>query len=533
MPGLLTTLFSGIRYGATYQPWDDFWYQREPRGGTNSGVYVSPEAAMRLSAVYACVDLLSDMVGMLPLIMYRRLDNDGKERATSQPLYRLLRRRPNPQMTAKTWRKLGMVHLLYRGKFYNRIEFDGRGAVSALWPMHPDCVQVVPLSDNRRGYVYREPGKPERRLLEDEVLFIPGLTTDGVNCCGVLEYARESLGRAWAEEAHAARFWKNDAKVTGTIEVPAGMTKTQRAELLAELQSAQTGDNAFKTLVLHGGMKWARVGATSRDAQFIESREFSVADIARWFRVPPHMIGDVDRATSWGSGIEQQTIGFVNFTLMPWLVDFEQEIDRVLIDDETYFAEFLVDALLRGDMQSRATAYAQYVMNGIMSENEVRKKENLNPYPGLDVPRRSVNQDRGGDPSTTRPTNATTRPTSRPAPTDDDEEQDDAGAVASARMRQVITAAAERLVRKETVAIRRWAARYAADPPQWRKWVTEFYGEYAGELEAALALKTDVARAYCAGHCETLLRMGVRIVDEWETHQAAALADIALQEVTA
>ena len=517
---LLDRLRRWMSIGATYADWDDFWYRTDPRWMTTAGVGMTPEGAMRLSAVYACVGLLSDMVGTLPLIVYRRRPDDGKDRATTHPLYRLLRRQPNARQTAFEWRKMGMAHLLLRGNFYNRIVLDGRGAVTALEPLHPHRTTVRLLENGRRGYLYRLPTGETQALTQDDVFHTMGLTLDGVTGCSVIEWARENLGRAWAADTHAARFWRNHAQMSGVLKYPGNLNKPQREALREEYQQAQTGENAFKFMVVEGGGEFTPIGMTSRDAQFVETLRFGVSEIARWFRVPPHMIGDVDRSTSWGSGIEQQSIGFVNFTLMPWLVAVEQAADRDLIQEDRFFAEFLVDALLRGDLAARAAAYSQFVMNGIMSENEVRVRENLNPWPGLDEPRRSVNQDRGGDPRLAR----------RPRPPEPEEEEDDEEEEPETRARQIIRAAATRTVRKEIAAVTKWAPRYADDAAAWRAWVLDFYDKHQATLEEVLALAPALAQRYVVEHTTALLTCGLSVLTDWHDRAPTALAAMALGE---
>jgi len=517
-------------FRATYEPWDDFWFQKDPRGSaTESGYPVSPDTAMRLSTVYACVGLISDMVGSLPLLVYRRLDNEGKERATTNPLYNVLKRQPNPRQTSKDWRTMGAAHLLLRGNFYNRIEFDRRGAVTALEPMHPDRVTVTLTTSGHRAFVYRPPTGPQQPLTQDEVFHVMGLSLDGLVGCSVIEYARESIGAAQAQEGFAARFWSQGAEGHLAFVAPAMLSDKAREQNEKALQARVGGwRQAHKAILLEGGIKPERISVSGRDSQYIESRKFSVSDIARFFRVPPHMVGDVDGSTSWGTGIEQQTIGFVNFTLLPWLVAFEQSIDRDLILDERHFAEFLVDGLLRGEAGSRATAHRQYVDGGIKSVNEVRIVENLNPIPGeeFDRPHRAGNmggEPGGGDPATTR------RPASGPRPPPAEPEDDD---VEGAAFRGIVVNAATRLVRKETAAIRKWAPRFASDSAGWQKWVTEFYGRYAGDLEAALATSSQMAREYCEGHRASLLRVGVKVAEEWDQYQPAMLAELAMADRT-
>jgi len=510
--------------GATYAPWDDFWFQKDPLGSrVHAGVAVSPESAMKLSAVYACVTLLADVVGYLPLIYYRRLEDEGKERARDRKLYKLLHQQPNIWQTAPEWKKLGMAYLLHRGNFYNLKVLDSVGRLSQLIPLHPDRVQVTQLDTYRRGYLYRPPKGPQVAFTQDEISHIMGYSNDGITGISVIEYARETVGNAQAQQGYAGRYWASGAERRGALVFPGSLTKTQREANRDEWHKTHAGvQGAYNIAILEGGLKFEPIGISARDSQYIEIYSASVSDIARFFRVPPHMISDVDRSTSWGTGIEQQTIGFINFTMLPWLTAFEHAIGRDLVDDDNFFAEFLVDALLRGDMAARAEAHAKYIMNGVLSENEVRRQLNYNAIPGLDRPQRSANQGRtepGSEPS------VPPVPPRRRMPMDDDEQEDGA-----ARARAIVLEVAGRLVRKEIAAIRKWSPRYATDREGWMRWVGAFYGQYADALTEALFLDEPAARRYGAAHCAEVLERGLEALDEWERDAPAHLARLALEE---
>ena len=517
---------------ASYAPDNDFWFQKDPRfgTGTHAGVTASPDAAMRLSTVYACVRLLADMVGYLPLHVYKRRADEGKDRATEHPVYPLLRRRPNQFQTAIRWRQMGMRQILLRGNFYNLIVSSTR-RVRELVPLDPDRMTVKLLSTGRRGYVYRASNtQPVVVLTQDEVFHVMGFSLDGITGCSVIEYARESMGRALAEELYASRFWSQGGAVKGALVVDGKLTTEQRKSNEEAWQQAQGGwMNAHKTALLEGGIKWQQIGINAKDAQYIEGRQFSVADIARWFGIPPHMIGDVDRSTSWGTGIEQQTLGFLVTVLLPWLTLWQQEIDRQLLDDDDeLFSEFLLDDMLKADLAARSSAQRQYVDGGILSVNEVRVMENRNPLSGAEFerPHRAQNIGGGGDPATTTgqrkmPSgNGNGRPMMEP---DDDED---------ARARALVVRAASRVVRKEIAAIEKWAPRYASNPAGWREWVVTFYGNHVPVLEEALGLDQTRARQYGAAHTAALLQQGVAVLEAWDRHAPAALTALALGEAS-
>jgi HK97 family phage portal protein len=533
--GLFSSLVAPA-FGATYLPTDNFWFQPDPRFGIQSqaGITASPEAAMHLGAVYACVRILSDLVGSLPLHVYRRRPDDGKDRATDHPLYPLLRRRPNPYQTAIRWRQLGMRHILLRGNFFNLIVWSTR-RVRELIPLNPDRMVVRLLPSGRRGYLYQGSpvqyqggyvAEPQQTFTQDEIFHLMGFSLDGVTGCSVIEHARESVGRSLAEELYASRFWSAGGATKGALSTDGKLTPEQRAANTEAWQQAQGGWwNSHKVALLEGGLKWQQIGVSARDAQYLEGRQFSVLDIARWFGLPPHMIGDIEKSTSWGTGIEQQFLGFLITSLAPWLTLWEQEIDRQLLeDDDDLFSEFLVDAMLRTDLAARATAERQLVDGGILSVNEVRVMENRNPIPGpeFEKPQRAQNIGGGGNPATT--TGQGGAPTG-PGPSDPS--LDDP---ANARARDLVVRAAGRMVRKEVGAIQKCAPRYAGSPAGWREWVADFYGKHVVVLEEALGLEESVARRYGTLHAGTLLTHGVAVCEEWTRHAPALLTALALGE---
>jgi HK97 family phage portal protein len=534
--GLLTSLLTGQPIGATYHETDDFWYRADPRmgggGDTMAGYPVGPDTALRQSTVNACVGLISDMVGSLPLHVYRRLDNGGKERATGHPAYTLLHRRPNQRQTPKEWLTMGTQHLLLRGNFYNEVVLDRRFAAAELRPLHPDRVKCVLLDSDRRGYVYRPPKGPERTLTQDEMFHVMGPYSldNGVTGCSVIEFARESIGAAHAQEGFAANFWRHGAEGHLVFVAPNALNAQSRDANEKVLRERMAGwQNAHKVMLLEGGAKPERITTTARDSQYIETQKFSAQRLCQFFRVSPDMVGINDGTSQWGTGIEARMMGFLKFTLMPYLIAFQQRAALDIIDDPSLFAEFLTDAILQADTVARFNAYGVAIMNGIMSENEVRVRENLNPRPGLDEPRRSANQDRGGDPRGPR---QDAPPARRPAPPDDDDDADDP----DARARRITLVAAQRLVRREVMTIRKWAPRYANDEPGWRKWVAEFYGGHATELETVLALDTAMAREYCAARCAAICPARVEtfttnLLDEYERDAPATLTALALEGV--
>lgn len=349
-------------------------------GASASGVNVTPETAMRCATVFACVRVLAESVGQLPLIVYRRQKGGGKTRASGHPLYPLLHDAPNEYQTSLEFREMMMGHLALRGNAYAIVTRSTAGEVLGLYPMHPDSVEVNQLSDWSLAYtVRRASGGGTDTYPQREVLHLKGMTADGIMGLSPIAYAREAIGLAIATEQHGSRLFRNGARPGGVLKHPGKLSEEASKRLVASWQEAHTGENAFKAALLEEGMDWTQLGMTSEDSQFLETRKFQRSEIAGLFRVPAHKINDLDRATF--TNIEHQGLEFVTDTLLPWLRRWEQAIQRLFtpVDRPWCYAEFLVDGLLRGDMASRYAAYATGIQNGILSPDEVRDRENMNP----------------------------------------------------------------------------------------------------------------------------------------------------------
>lgn len=357
---------------------------------TYSGSKVSEDSAMRVSAVNACIRVLAEDIGSLPLHIYRRLPGGGKERATDHKYYNLFRRAPNPQTTAMEWKEGAMANLALRGNHYSFKNRVRGNLIKELDPIHPDRVEVGVKSGGDRiyrvtpinGMINGRKVVSPREYTDEEIFHIPGLSFDGLVGRSVLADARESMGLALSTEQHGALLFGRGARPSGVLEHPSNLSGEAATRLRDSWDKNYGGiDNSGKTIVLEEGMKWNAITMDSDDAQFLETRKFQVVDIARFFRVPPHMIGELERATF--SNIEQQSQEFLTHTLRPWLVRIEERINRDFLDNsEEYFAEFMVESLLRGDLKARYEAYQVGITNGILNPNEVRDKENLNPREG-------------------------------------------------------------------------------------------------------------------------------------------------------
>lgn len=354
-------------------------------GGTSSGKPVNETTAMQMTAVYSCVRILSETVAGLPLNVYRYNDSGGKEKAFKHPLYRLLHDEPNPEMTSFAFRETLMSHLLLWGNAYAQIIRNARGEVIALYPLMPNKMTVDRDQNGRLFYSYQRSVEDPATLGKSiwvtlspsDVLHIPGLGFDGLIGYSPIAMAKNAIGLAIATEEYGAKFFANGAAPSGVLEHPGTIKDPQRVK--ESWNSAYQGSaNAHKIAVLEEGMKYTPIGIAPEQAQFLETRKFQINEIARIFRVPPHMLADLEKSSF--SNIEQQSLEFVKYTLDPWVVRWEQSMCRVLFSESekpTYFIKFNVDGLLRGDYASRMTGYATARQNGWMSANDIRELENL------------------------------------------------------------------------------------------------------------------------------------------------------------
>lgn len=351
---------------------------------SKSGVAVDDGSVRNIAAAYACVKVLSESVASLPLILYKRLPNGGKERATKNVLYSVLHDKPNRFMTSVEWLEMLMGHLCLRGNAFNQILRDNGGRVKELIPLNPALVRVR-LENQELRYKYEPSTGPARDFTADEVLHVKGQSSDGIIGESPISVAREVFGFAVAVQVHGAKSFANGVAMRGILKMPGHFDDEGKLNDFRKQWKEMYGgpENTGDTVVLEDGLEWVQVGMTMRDAQFLELAKLSGQDICRIWRMPPHKVGYMDNATF--TNIEHQGIEFVTDTLMPWLRRIEQAINvAVLGNSAEFFVEFLVDGLLRGDFATRNNGYAVAVTNGWMNRNEVRIRENLNPEPGLD-----------------------------------------------------------------------------------------------------------------------------------------------------
>lgn len=363
----------------TWSPIDDRWYADVPVS-TAAGRKVTTEGALTFSAVWACVKCLSETISTLPLIVYRRIGEEGKQRALRNPLYKLLHGSPNSelQLTAKQWKSTTVVGMALWGNAYSFIERTPVG-VKALWPLRPD--HMTPYIDDRQQlkYMYRS-GAATRFFDPIDVLHPRLFSVDGIQGLSPVTQAREAVGLGLGAEEYGARLFQSNAQMGGVLQHPGQLSDPARKNLQKDLDKKTGSSRAWQTLILEEGMKWQQITMPAQDAQWLGNRKFQINEVARFFAIPPHRIGDLERATF--SNIEHMAIEFVQYSLMPWLVELEQEITLKLIPlalREKYFAEFKVEGLLRGDIKTRYDALAVARGNGVINANQWRGMENMNP----------------------------------------------------------------------------------------------------------------------------------------------------------
>lgn len=357
-------------------------------GSSAAGKSVNERSAMQMTAVYACVRILSESIAGLPLHMYQYEEDGSKKKAVEHPLYHLLHDEPNPEMTSFIFRETLMSHLLLWGNAYAQIIRNGKGDIIALYPLMPNRMKVERDTKGQLYYEYQtmKEDAPTMKgavyqLDPSEVLHVPGLGFDGLVGYSPIAMAKNAIGLAIAAEEYGSKFYANGAAPSGVLEHPNVLKDP--AKVRDSWNAAFGGSsNAHRVAVLEEGMKYTPISISPNEAQFLETRKFQINEIARIFRVPPHMVGDLEKSSF--SNIEQQSLEFVKYTLNPWVCRWEQALQRALLDDDEkgkYFFRFNVEGLLRGDYQSRMNGYATARQNGWMSANDIRELENLDRIP--------------------------------------------------------------------------------------------------------------------------------------------------------
>jgi len=357
-------------------------------GPTPSGKTVNEFTAMQTTAVYSCVRILAEAVASLPLQVYRYKEN-GKERVYNHHLYHILHNEPNTEMSSFVFRETLMSHLLIWGNAYAQIIRDGAGRVVALYPLLPNKMTVSRDKNGEIYYIYTTTSDENPNfkdygsvvLRKQDVLHIPGLGFDGLVGYSPIAMAKNAVGMTIATEEYGASFFANGANPGGVLEHP-GVLKDPKKVRDSWNEVYRGTANAHKIAVLEEGMKYQQIGIPPEEAQFLETRKFQINEIARLYRIPPHMVGDLDKSSF--SNIEQQSLEFVKYTLDPWVIRWEQAMQRSLLlpkEKQEFFIRLNVDGLLRGDYQSRMNGYSVARQNGWLSANDIREMEDMNPIP--------------------------------------------------------------------------------------------------------------------------------------------------------
>jgi HK97 family phage portal protein len=377
----------------------------------SSGETVNETTAMRLAAVYSCIRVLSESVAQMPLKVFRRLPSGGKQEVADHPIYPLLHLRPDEEVSAFSWKESTMAHLCSWGNAYSFIDFDGSGRPRSIKLLGPDKVTPKRLATNNKlVYEVTDDKGQTKRYLKEQILHIPGLSYDGIIGYSPIRMAAETIGTGISASKHCGAVFGNGARPGGVLSYEGNLNDEQLQRLKASWEAAFSGANVGKTAVLEGGSKYTPITISPADAQLLETMKFNRSEIAGIFRVPAHLINDLEKATF--SNIDQLSLEFVMFTLTPWLSRIEQAMNwRLFLPHERgeYFVEFVTDGLLRGDVKSRYEAYRTAINSGLKSINEVRSLENLPPIENgdhhlvqgamitLDNAVKGINQTGGGE----------------------------------------------------------------------------------------------------------------------------------------
>jgi HK97 family phage portal protein len=510
---LLTRLMGPIAEQARPHPADDFWYS--PVGAlAAAGIRVTPETAMKVSAFQACIDIRASTVAQTPLIVYRKLSGTDRERAINHPLYDLLHDSPNEWQTAAEFKKVMQVQTDMRGNGFAQIVPGERGFVDQLVPIHPDRIKPLRLPSGVLVYdVKDEQAGTTTRLMADEVFHLRGLSMDGVMGVSNLETGRDSIGLALAAEEYSSRSYSQGVKLAGILSTPGVLDEEKARDLAKRFNEAYGGQSgAFKVAVLEQDLKWQAIAMTNKDAELIASREYQVEDIARRFKMPLVMLQSQQKTTTWGTGVEQIMLGFVTFTMMEIFVNWEQRVKKDLIlAPQQFYAEFLVDSLLRADAKTRAEIVAILMGWGVLSLDEARALYNLNALQG-GLGEAHLR------PTTHAPLGQDSQAAAPSPPTE--------ALVVDPRYRALCTLEARRIVKREQKAIEHAARKYAEDPEGWRTWVGEFYGELAEYMTHVLEVEPSEARRYATCNRDELLFGSARVAEAWEETKVPALREL-------
>jgi len=485
-------------------PDSDFWFAPVQR--TGGGAMVTDDVALRLSTVYKCVRNIAETIGALPLIVYERQAR-GKQRAPDHPLARLLAN-PNPWQTAMQWRELMQGHASLTGNAYSEIVLDAAGREDMLIPLNPQRTTVEVMDNGNPRYRTRDAKGRERVLLAGEVLHLAGFSTDGYTGLNPVEAERAAIGAAITSRDFGSNYFGNAARPPMWIKMPPGAkfaSEEARKKFVDGFRESYAGMNQGRVPVMDQGMELQALSLSPSDSQWLESRQYSDVDICGLWRVPPHKVGIYDQA-KWAN-VEQAALEWVTDCIAPWARRWELALQRALDFGDAYFPEHLLEGLLRGDTKTRFEAYGKGIQDGWLTRNEARERENLNAIDGLDDPleplnmapagSRGVDQVRGNPPSGAAP------------------------AITDARAVAILQASAERVARKETALLTKWARQ---DDRTDDSLAAAFDG-HARFVADVMAIPLEAADAHTRATMAKAPRWldAKTLVEDVETEQTAAL----------
>ena len=491
-------------------PMSDYWYTPYGQKSTYTGKIVSEVTAMNVSAFYAGVRLISETMGMLPVFIYRRLGGSAKEKFLGHPLQDILHTRPNKYQDSMQWHEMMTSHAIMWGNGYSEIIPGRRGLADQLIPLNPQRMKVR-LDEGQLKYDYLMQNGEKKTYLQDYIFHLKGF---GYGFMGIslLTAMQETLGIALATEEHAGRYFGNAAVPSGIVEHPGTMSGPAQENFKKGFNEDYAGVTTHhKVMVLEEGMTWKQMSVSNRNSQFLESRKYHVNDIARWLRLPPHLIGDLEKATF--DNITEQDLEFVKYAMLPWIKRFEHAHQtQLIVAPQTFFAEYNLDALLRADYTTRMEGHAIGINNGIINPNEARELENRNPYPGGEKFRTPLNMTTTGGPQQIEALELLEVTPELPS-----------------RAESIVRAAAERIVRKEITQIEKKAVRLADDGEAWEKWLARFYRGHASLVIEALGISEDAALEYCANQ-KAEMAQGLPTGESWGEEKMEELAELALRD---
>lgn len=533
------------RYAGTPDAMDNFWYA--PAGWlgafSQTGIPVSPELAMTVSAVWFGTTFLSRNLGSLPCELMKHAGPNAKQLDPTHALFPVLSLTPNQTQDAFQWVEQGIGHLALRGNWYSKIVPGPRGFADQLIPQHPDLVKVGRLANGRLQYTIRNvQGTPPDVLTQDEMFHVRGYSTDGISGLSMIAYGANSLGTAIAQDTYTARFFKQGASASLAVQHPQVLGEEGAKNLRASVNAYLIGmENVGGVLILEEGAKLEKIGITPNDAQLLGMKDHSIREVARWFGLPSYLFSDMGKPPTYASSV-QFAEDLVRYTFRPLARRIEMAMrTQLILQPDLYSAEFNMSELLRGDIAARAAFYHLAILDGWMTRNEARERENMNPEDGLDDFWEPLNVRDAND-----PLQLPAGPQSPAAPPANDDTtarvmrldegrrgQRQAGAMISdgrhgVRATILALEAASRVVRKEVAAVTKGAKDHANDAEGWSTWLRTFYADHAGFVAETLHLPLSLTREYAARQGLRLSEGGVGVLEDFEATAGPELAMWAL-----